>query len=70
FAHAAKALNWDGPVVAMTDCTKVHLKLSYSQELGCIMGSILSFDQAKVETYDDIHIKINEIRANNSTATQ
>ncbi|CAJ0906068.1 701_t:CDS:1, partial [Entrophospora sp. SA101] len=54
----------------MTDCTKVHLKLSYSQELGCIMGSILSFDQAKVETYDDIHIKINEIRANNSTATQ
>ena len=37
FARITQALKWTGPVVAMTDCTKIRAKLTYSQELGCII---------------------------------
>jgi hypothetical protein len=70
FARAMNVLNWTGPVVAMTDCTKIRTKLTYSQELGCIVGSTLSFDNTQVTTYDDIHLKIKEIQDNKATASQ
>ena len=70
FARAMDALKWTGPVVAMTDCTKVRAKLTYSQELGCIVGSTLNFDDTQVTTYDDIHLKIKEIQDNKATASQ
>ena len=54
----------------MTDCTKVRAKLTYSQELGCIVGSTLNFDDTQVTTYDDIHLKIKEIQDNKATASQ
>ena len=64
FARAMEALKWKGPIVAMTDCTKIRTKLTYSQELGCIVGSTLGFDSTNVVTYDDIHLKIKEIQDN------
>lgn len=70
FARAMNALNWTGPVVAITDCTKIRTKLTYSQELGCIVGSTLKFDNTQVTTYDDIHLKIKEIQDNKATASQ
>jgi len=70
FARAMEALKWAGPVVAMTDCTKIHAKLTYSQELGCIVGSTLSFDNTNVTTYDDIHLKIKEIKDDKAIASQ
>ena len=70
FARTMDALKWTGPVVAMTDCTKVRAKLTYSQELGCIVGSTLNFDDTQVTTYDDIHLKIKEIQDNKATASQ
>src|SRR5256885_11648885 len=54
----------------MTDCTKIRAKLTYSQELGCIVGSTLSFDDTRIITYDDIHLKIKEIQNNNAVASQ
>ena len=70
FACAMEALKWTGPVVAMTDCTKIRAKLTYSQELGCIVGSTLNFDDTQVTTYDDIHSKIREIQDNKAIASQ
>jgi len=70
FARAMEALRWTGPVVAMTDCTKIRTKLTYSQELGCIVGSTLDFDSTNVITYDDIHLKIKEIQDNKAIASQ
>lgn len=70
FARAMEALKWTGPVVAMTDCTKIRTKLTYSQELGCIVGSTLGFDNTNVITYDDIHLKIKEIQDNKAIASQ
>ncbi|CAI2193641.1 2448_t:CDS:2, partial [Funneliformis geosporum] len=70
FARAMKALKWTGPVVAMTDYIKVHAKLNYSQELGCIVGSTLCFNNMQITTYDDIHLKIKEIQDNKTIASQ
>jgi len=65
-----QALKWTGPVVAMIDYTKIRAKLTYSQELGCIVGSTLSFDDTNIITYDDIHLKIKEIQDKNAIALQ
>ncbi|GES93834.1 hypothetical protein GLOIN_2v1777971 [Rhizophagus clarus] len=65
-----KALNWNGPIVGMTDCTKVRPKLTYSDELGCIVGSTLKLSETSVQTYDDIHKIINNIKQKKAIATQ
>jgi len=54
----------------MTDCTKVRSKLTYSQELSCIVGSTMSFEDSYVDTYDDIHQIIKNIREKNEIASQ
>ncbi|GET00254.1 hypothetical protein RCL_jg3180.t1 [Rhizophagus clarus] len=65
-----KALNWNGPIVGMTDCTKVQPKLTYSDELGCIVGLTLKLSETSVQTYDDIHKIINTIKQKKAIATQ
>ena len=70
FAQAVDSLKWNKPVVAMTDCTKVHSKLTYSQELGCIVGSTMNFEDSHVDTYDDIHQIIKNICEKNEIASQ
>ncbi|GES83162.1 hypothetical protein GLOIN_2v1777971 [Rhizophagus clarus] len=65
-----KALNWNGPIVGMTDYTKVQPKLTYSDELGCIVGSTLKLSETSVQTYDDIHKIINNIKQKKAIATQ
>ena len=69
-ARFTRAIDANGPVVAMTDCTKVCAKLTYSQELGCIVGSTMTFEDACVTTYDDIHQIIKDIREKNVIASQ
>jgi len=70
FACVAKKLNWKGPILLMTDCTKIRSKLVYSQELGYIMGSTLSSSEVSVSDINDIHAKIRYIYENNAIATQ
>ncbi|CAG8745743.1 19486_t:CDS:10, partial [Dentiscutata erythropus] len=60
----------DGPVVAMTDCTKIRAKLTYSQELECIIRSTLNIEDTNILTYKDIHLKIKEIQDNNLVTSQ
>ena len=70
FAKVANELQWKGPVVLMTDCTKLQPKVVYSQEFDDIMGSILSVNQTKCETYDDIHQTMKKIKEQDAVATQ
>ncbi|EXX57030.1 hypothetical protein RirG_210800 [Rhizophagus irregularis DAOM 197198w] len=70
FSQLIKALNWNGPVVGMTDCTKIRPKLTYSDELGGIVGSTLKLSETSVQTYDDIHNVINYIKQKKAIATQ
>jgi hypothetical protein len=70
FANIVKELKWEGPILLMTDCTKIRPKLVYSQELGYITGSTLSLDEISVSNIDDIHAKIRNIYEKNAIATQ
>ena len=38
----------------MSDNTKLKPALRYSSVLGCIIGSTLSIEQTKINTYEDI----------------
>jgi hypothetical protein len=69
-AHAIHKLKWTGPVICMTDCTKIKPKIAYSSELGCIVGSTLSYNEAQVNNYQDISTLIQKIKDNNQIATQ
>ena len=52
----------------MMDNTKLKSRLWYSSNLGCIVGSILSKEEAKVEVYNDIPRIINKIKLENGMA--
>ncbi|GBB99162.1 hypothetical protein RclHR1_34330001, partial [Rhizophagus clarus] len=65
-----RTLNWNRPIVGMTDCTKIRPKLTYSDELSCVVGSTLKLSETLVETYDNIHKIVNIIKQKNAIATQ
>ena len=69
FACIARELNWNGPILLMTDCTKIRLKLVYSQELDYIIRSTLSSNEVSVSDINDIHVKIRYIYEHNAIAT-
>src|SRR3954471_19782946 len=68
FKRLLDALHYKGPVVAMTDCTKLKAGLQYSLNLGCIVGSTLDRDNCMIETYDDIYDKVSNIKQKNAVA--
>ncbi|UZO18637.1 uncharacterized protein OCT59_009949 [Rhizophagus irregularis] len=70
FSQLIKALNWNGLVVGMTDCTKIRPKFTYSDELDGIVRSTLKLSETSVQTYDDIHNVINYIKQKKAIATQ
>ncbi|CAG8855526.1 42995_t:CDS:1, partial [Gigaspora margarita] len=55
FKRLLDTLYYNGPVVVMTDCTKLKARLQYPSSLGCIVGSTLNHNHCKIETYDDIY---------------
>lgn len=70
FAYTASQLGWKGPVVLMSDCTKIRPKAVYSSELGQIVGSVLKNVETKVDSYDDVHRIMTNISACNAIASQ
>lgn len=52
----------------MTDNTKLKLRLRYSSNLGCIVGSILSKEETKIDVYNDIPRIIDKIKLENGMA--
>ncbi|CAG8753797.1 16255_t:CDS:2, partial [Rhizophagus irregularis] len=70
FACITKELKWEGPILLMTDYTKICSKLVYSQKLGYITGSTLPSSEVSVSDINDIHEKICNIYENNAFATQ
>ncbi|RIB03296.1 hypothetical protein C2G38_2225512 [Gigaspora rosea] len=57
----------NGPVVAMTNCTKIKAGLQYSLSLGCIVGSTLNYNHYKIETYNEYN-KVSDIKQKNAVA--
>lgn len=70
FSRIISSINWNGPIIVMTDSTKLRQKLVYAEELNYIAGSILSHSETTVEVLEDVHPKINSILEKNAIATQ
>ncbi|RHZ83152.1 hypothetical protein Glove_99g217 [Diversispora epigaea] len=62
FKRFLDKINYKGPIAAMSDNTKLKPSLRYSSQLGCIVGSILSNEETKIQAYDDIPRIINSIK--------
>ncbi|GBB91541.1 hypothetical protein RclHR1_01890015 [Rhizophagus clarus] len=70
FSQIVSSIKWNGPIIVMTDSTKLREKLVYAEELNYIAGSTLSHSETSIEVLEDIHPKINHILENNAIATQ
>ena len=57
FKRLLDSLKYDGPIVAMTDNTKLKSGFQYSTQFGCIIGSSLQQEETQVNNYDDnVHL--------------
>ncbi|CAG8467063.1 8686_t:CDS:2 [Gigaspora margarita] len=68
--NKANSMNYSGPVIAMTNNTKLHPRLGYSANLGCIVGSTFSLEQTYVKDYNEIKLIIQNIISNNTVVKQ
>ncbi|RGB37430.1 hypothetical protein C1646_756961 [Rhizophagus diaphanus] len=68
FKRLVDVLNYQGPIVAMSDNTKLKPALYYNPVLGCIVGLTLSVEQTKINTYEDIQPIINDIKMKKAIA--
>ena len=70
FKKFADSLNYEGPVAAMTDNTKLKERLSYSAALGCVIGSILPNSETKVSNCEEVITVIDKIKNEDAIAKQ
>ena len=70
FKRFADSLNYNGPVAAMTNNTKLKERLSYSATLGCIIGSTLPISETRVSNYEEIITIIDKIKIKKAIAKQ
>ncbi|CAG8763904.1 1745_t:CDS:2 [Cetraspora pellucida] len=68
FKQLIDIIQYNGPIIAMTDNTKLKLQLKYSSTLGCIIRSILSKEEIQISIYSDIPKVITKIKTLNKIA--
>ncbi|CAG8649425.1 16588_t:CDS:2, partial [Gigaspora rosea] len=68
FKKFLNSINYDGPIAASTDNTKLEEKLRYSAGLDAILGSMLPLHETLVTSYNEIDTIIKKIQANNAIA--
>ena len=62
------SINYDGPIAASIDNTKLKKKLCYSTSLGAILGSTLPLQETLVSSYNEIDTIVKKIQTNNAIA--
>ncbi len=70
FSQIISSINWNRPIIVMTDFTKLWQKLVYAEEFNYIMGSTLPHSETAVEVLEDVYLKINHIMKSNAIAMQ
>ncbi|CAI2190875.1 17376_t:CDS:2, partial [Funneliformis geosporum] len=68
FRKFLNSINYDRPIAASTDNTKLEEKLRYSASLDAILGSILLLQETLVSSYDEIDTIVKKIQTNNAIA--
>ncbi|GBB96321.1 hypothetical protein RclHR1_27250001 [Rhizophagus clarus] len=62
FKRLIDSIQYNGPVVVMTDITKLKSRLRYSPTFGCIIGSVFPIEETKINVYADIPNIISKIK--------
>ncbi|POG69476.1 hypothetical protein GLOIN_2v1427013, partial [Rhizophagus irregularis DAOM 181602=DAOM 197198] len=62
FKQLIDSIQYNGPVVVMTDNTKLKSRLRYSPTFGCIIGSVFPVEETKINVYADIPNIISKIK--------
>ena len=68
FRRFLNSINYDRPIAASTDNTKLKEKLRYSASLGAILGSTLPLQETLVSSYNEIDTIVKKIQTNNAIA--
>ncbi|RGB36636.1 hypothetical protein C1646_757851 [Rhizophagus diaphanus] len=68
FKRLIDSVQYNGPVVVMTDNTKLKSYLRYSPTFGYIVGSVLSKEETTINVYSDIPNIINKIKSKKAIA--
>jgi len=64
-------ISYKGPVCIEGDCTKVHSRLTYSNDYGShVISSTLSLDVCEVNGCEDIDIIIKNVKSQKAMAMQ
>lgn len=64
-------IKYTGPVAFASDCTKVHQRLTYSNDYGShVLGSVLSLSECEVNDVEDIDTLVVRIGDEGKLATQ
>ena len=58
FRKFLNSINYDGPIAASMDNTKLEEKLRYSASLGAILGSTLALQETLVSSYNEIILQV------------
>ncbi|CAB4491852.1 unnamed protein product [Rhizophagus irregularis] len=68
FRKFLNSINYDGPIAASTDNTKLEEKLRYSASLGAILGSTFPLQETLISSYGEIDTIVKKIQTNNAIA--
>ncbi|PKC03807.1 hypothetical protein RhiirA5_379876 [Rhizophagus irregularis] len=68
FRKFLNSINYDVPIAASSDNTKLEEKLRYSASLNTILGSVLPLQETLVSSYNEIDTIVKKIQANNAIA--
>ncbi|CAG8717288.1 37789_t:CDS:2 [Gigaspora margarita] len=66
----ADTIKYTGPIIALSDNTKIKERLGFSSLLGCVVGSTLSTELTRVSTHEDIYQIVDMIKSHNAIASQ
>ncbi|KAJ3911642.1 hypothetical protein F5877DRAFT_55061 [Lentinula edodes] len=65
------SIDYMGPVIAASDCTKVKKRLNFSVQFGChILGTTMPLQMVEVDSAEDIDEIVDQAVKENSLATQ
>ncbi|CAB4419112.1 unnamed protein product [Rhizophagus irregularis] len=68
FRKFLNSINYDGPIAASSDNTKLEEKLRYSASLGAILGSTFPLQETLISSYSEIDTIVKKIQTNNAIA--
>ncbi|CAG8800605.1 13865_t:CDS:2 [Gigaspora margarita] len=66
----ANTIKYTGPIIALSDNTKIKERLGFFSLFGCVVGSTLLTELTRVSTYKDIYQIVDMIKSHNAIASQ